>query len=111
MIGSCSIIIRKPYGAEGATLGIRAAWAMFTNASIDIKLLLMGDGVYSVLGKEGYVKNLYARFIGEGGEVYALKEDMEARGVEENMLPEGTKIVEASDVFDLIDETESVLTF
>lgn len=111
MLGSCSIIIRKPLGSEPATLGIRAAWAMFTNASIEIKLLLMGDGVYSVLGKSGYVPGLFSRFISEGGEVYAIKEELEAKDIGQDMLPEGVQVVAADDVNDLIEETESVMTF
>lgn len=111
MIGSCSIIIRKPLANEAATLGIRAAWAMFTNASIEIKLILMADGVYSILGKAGYAKKLFARFLDEGGEVYAIQEDLEARGINSALLPEGVTILEGDKVFALLEETESVMTF
>lgn len=111
MISSCSVIIRKPLGKEEATLGIRAAWAMFTNAGIDANVILLGDGVYSVLGKAGYIKNLFTRFLGEGGKVYAVKEDLDHRGVDASLLPEGVIVTSASDVPGLIDEGASVMTF
>lgn len=111
MISSCSVIIRKPLGQESATLGIRAAWAMLTNASLDITVLLMGDGVYSVLGKSGYIKQMFTRFLGEEGKVCAVKEDLEARGLSVSDLPDGVEEIAASEVFDLLDESDSVMTF
>lgn len=111
MLDSCSIIIRKPLGHEAATLGVRAAWAMLTNASLDIKVILLGDGVYSPLGKSGYVKDMFERFLGEDGEVYAVKEDLEARYVPEDSLPDGVKVIPASEVSELVNDTDSVMTF
>lgn len=111
MISSASIIIRKPYGQEPATLGIRAAWAMLTNGGIDIKIILMGEGVYAVLGKTGYIKTMFERFIGEEGEVYAVKEDLEERGISTSDLLDGIEVVERSAVAGLIEDTESVVTF
>ena len=105
-------MLNEQYWAnEVATLGIRAAWAMFTNANIEVKLILMSDGVYSILGKAGYVSNLFKRFLKEGGEVYALREDLDARGIDDASLPEGVTILEGDKVFDLLEETESVMTF
>lgn len=111
MISSCSVIIRKSLGQEPATLGIRAAWAMLSNADIEVKIILMGDGVYSVLGKSGYMKRLYERFLGEEGEAYAIKEDLEARGLDADALPAGTSVVAASEISALIGDTDSVMTF
>ena len=111
MLDSCSIIIRKPLGHEYATLGIRAAWAMLTNASLDIKVLVMGDGVYSLLAKTGYVKDMFERFIAEEGEVYAIKEDLAARGLDEGSLPDGVELIDAGDVSELVMNTDSVMTF
>ena len=111
MLSSCGIIIRKPLGNEAATLGIRAAWAMFTNASIEIKLILMSDGVYSILGKTGYVKNLFEKFLNEGGEIYAVREDLEARGINPAQLPGDVNVVAGEEIYDLLEDTESVMTF
>lgn len=111
MISSCSILVRKSFGQEPATLGIRAAWAMLTNGGIDIKIILMGDGIYSLLGKTGYIKAMYDRFLGEEGEVYAIKEDLEARGIDASTLPKGIEVVEKSAVADLIDDTDSIMSF
>ncbi|MDL2267269.1 DsrE family protein [Desulfovibrio sp. OttesenSCG-928-G15] len=110
MISSCTVLIRKPLGKEEATLGIRSAWAMFSSAGMDVKIILLGDGIYSVLGKSGYVKNLFARFLGEEGEIHAVKEDMEQRGIEESMLPDGITVTPAADIPEVLGEG-SVLTF
>lgn len=111
MISSCSIIVRKPLGIEESTLAIRAGWAMMNNGGIEIKMIIMGDGLYSLLGTKGYIKDMYARFLGEDAEVYLIEEDMEARGLTEDMFPDGCEVISQSEVADLIDETESVMTF
>lgn len=111
MISSCSVIIRKPMGAEAATLGVRAAWAMFTNASLDVSIILMGDGVYSALGKDGYIKQMYERFIGQDGNVYAVQEDLQARGVDAKTLPQGVSVIPASQVSGLVEDSDSIMTF
>ena len=111
MISSCSIIIRKPFGQEPATLGIRAAWAMLTNGGLEIKIILLGDGIYSVLGKTGYVKSMYERFLGEEGEVYAVQEDLEARGIDEDDLPDGVEVVASAKIAGIVGDTDSVMTF
>lgn len=111
MLDSCSIIIRKPLGHEYATLGIRAAWAMLTGGGLEIKIILLGDGVYSVLAKEGYVKDMFERFMAEDGEVYAVKQDLAERGLYEASLPDGIELVEAAAVSEIILDTDSVMTF
>lgn len=111
MLDSCSVIIRKPLGHEYATLGVRAAWAMLTNGSLEVKIILMGDGVYSLLAKDGYVKDMFKRFMGEDGEVYAVKEDLAERGLDEDALPEGIELIEASAVSEIVLDTDSVMTF
>ncbi len=111
MISSCSIIVRKPLGQEAATLGIRAAWAMMANSGMDVSVILMGDGIYSVLGKSGYIRDLYRKFLDENGAVYAVTEDMEARGIEAGQLPEGIEPLAASGVYGIVEATDSVMTF
>ena len=111
MITSCSVIIRKGLGQEPATLGVRAAWAMLSNADIEVKIILLGDGVYSVLGKSGYLKKMFERFLGEEGEAYAIREDLEARGLDEDSLPSGTTVIAAAEVSEIIGGTDSVMTF
>ncbi len=111
MISSCSVIVRKPLGQEPSTLGIRAAWAMMANSGIEVSVILMGDGIYSVLGKSGYIRDLYRKFLDENGTVYAVTEDMEARGIEADQLPEGIEPLAAADVYGIVDDTDSIMTF
>lgn len=111
MISSCSILIRKGPAQEPAVLGVRAAWAMFGSGGIDVKIILMADGIYSVLGRNDYLATMYARFIGEVGKVYAVEEDMNARGIKPASLPEGIVVTPAAGVAALIDDADSVMTF
>ncbi len=111
MINSCSILIRKPLGQEQSTLGIRAAWAMLSNADIDTRIIAMGDGIYSLLGKSGYIKELYGKFLAEDGKVYVVKEDMEQRGLDQDSLPENVEVIPASGVYEILEDTESVMSF
>jgi sulfur relay protein TusB/DsrH len=111
MISSCSIIIRKPLGQEPAVLGVRAAWAMLTNGGIDVRIILLGEGVYSLLGKTGYLRSMYERFLGEEGEVFAAREDLEARGIDPKDLPAGVEVVPSAELADIVDKTRSVMTF
>ncbi len=111
MISSCSIIVRKPLGIEPSTLAIRAGWAMLTNGGLDIKMIVMGDGLYSLLGKTGYIKDMYVRYLGEDGEVYLVEEDMKERGLTEDMFPDGVEVISQDEVAGIIDETDSVMTF
>lgn len=108
MLGSCSILIRKAPAQEEAILGFRAAWAMFSNANLDMKIFLMGDGVYSAFLK-GYAHSLLQRFIEADGEAYAIEEDVKARGIES--MPEGVRVIPAADVPGLLEDTESIMSF
>lgn len=111
MLDSCSIIIRKPLGHEYAALGIRAAWAMLTNAGLEIKVILLGDGVYSALAKDGYVKDMFERFMGEDGAVYAVKEDLTERGLAKDNLPGGIEVIAALEVSEIVMDTDAIMTF
>lgn len=111
MLDSCSIIIRKPPGHEYVTLGARAAWAMLTSGGLAVKVVLIGDGVYSALAKDGYVKSLFDRFMEEDGEIYAVKEDLAERGLGNSSIPNGIELIGSSDISEIVLDADSVMTF
>lgn len=111
MLGSCSIIIRKAPGREEATLGVRAAWAMLTNAGLEVSLVFMGDGVYSAFAGPGYLRGLLERFCAESDTAFVVREDLEERGLDVASLPEGVRLTSAAEVGDMVQDTESILTF
>lgn len=111
MLDSCSVIIRKALGSEQAVLGVRAAWAMMGNGGLEVKVLLMGEGVYSALGRGGYVRGMFERFIAEDGKVYAISEDLAERGISEGSLPSGVELVPAAEVSELVLDSGAVMTF
>ena len=111
MISSCAVIIRKPYAQEEATLGIRAAWAMHSAGGVDVTLILMGDGVFSVLGKSGYIPSLYEQFISQDGAVYAVKEDLASRNVDEALLPSNIAVLPAAEVSALVQDLDAIMSF
>lgn len=111
MISSCAVIIRKPYAREEVTLGIRAAWAMHSAGGVDVTVILMGDGVFGILGKVGYVPGLFGQFMEQEGPVYAVREDMAARSVDEARLPPGVTALPASGVAALVAEVDAIMTF
>lgn len=111
MLDSCTIVIRKPLGHEYAVLGVRAAWAMLSNGGLEIRIVLLGDGVYSGLAKEGYIKNMLERFIEEDGAVYAVEEDLAERGLDAANLPQGVQVIASADVSELALDADSVMTF
>ena len=111
MISSCAVIIRKPYAREEATLGIRAAWAMHSAGGVEVTLILMGDGVFSLLGKSGYIPNLYEQFMADEGAVYAIQEDLAVRSVDEAALPKSVTVLPASGVSALVRDVDAVMSF
>jgi len=110
MINSSVVLIRKACGHEYALLGMRAAWAMLA-AGLEAKVLLMGEGVYSVLGKGGYLNELCARFLEQGGAIYAVREDLANAGLDEKSLPPGMSVIPASKLPQLAQEADSIMTF
>lgn len=110
MIGSICVIVRHPKGNELSTLGIRTAWATLVGA-MDSKLLYVEDGVYNLLPHPGYNTAMLKDYIGEGGPVYALKSDVEARGLDPGEFVEGVELISAEEVAELIAETEANTIF
>ena len=110
MINSCVVLIRKPCGHEHALLGVRASWAMLA-AGLEVTVLIMGQGIFSVFGENGYLSDLYVRFLEQGGLVYAVLEDLEEAGMDVKSLPFDIAVIPASEVPPLVQKTTSVMTF
>ena len=110
MISSCVVLIRKPCGHEHALLGMRAAWAMLA-AGLEATVLVMGEGVYSIFGKDGYLSDVYQRFLEQGGPVYAVREDLENAGLDEASLPPGVAAIPVAEVPPLVQKAAAVMTF
>ncbi len=110
MIDSCVVLIRKASGHEHSLLGMRAAWSMFA-ADLEVTVLLMDEGVYSVFGRNTYLNELYTRFLGQGGRVRAVREDLDSRGLDEKSLPPGVAVIPVSEVAPLVREAASTMVF
>ena len=110
MIGTICVIVQHPKGNELSTLGIRTAWATLVGA-LDTKLLYLGDGVYNLLPHPGYNTAMLQDYINEGGAVYALKRDVEERGLNPEEFVEGVELISETEVAELIAETEANTIF
>jgi len=110
MISSICVIVRHPKGNELSTLGIRTAWATLVGA-LDAKLVYVGDGVYNLLPHPGYNTTMLKDYINEGGPVYALKSDVEARGLDPDDFVDGVELISEEEVAELVAETEANTIF
>ncbi len=111
------IITKPPYGLEEAFAGFRMALAMGVNG-MKTSVLLMEEGVYNAVGMQkadllkmpsniDAAKELYDF----DTPIYVVKEDLVERGVTEERLFEGLKVVNASKVKELLAEHDVVTTF
>jgi len=110
MINSACFVVAKPSGVEQSALGIRTAWACHQNG-FESKILYAEEGVWCLTGNPGYVTSLLNDFIEQEGEVYALKEDLERRGLTEDDLIDGVEIIAAADVAGMCEDCETVNYF
>ena len=110
MIDSTCVIVRRPPGEETSFLGIRTAYATLMSA-IETKTLFMEDGIYNLLSDKGYHAEMLKEIIGAEGELYCVRESIETRGLSEEDLVKGVKMVSEEDVARLVDECEAVAVF
>ena len=111
MLKSINVVIRKGPSLEQATLGVRAAWAMLTEGGYDVNIIFMGDGVYSLLPRPGYLSGLLSRFIAEEGKVYALSDSVDERGLDmHNVLP-GVDLVTEKNVPALMAGVQAITVY
>lgn len=103
---------RPPYGTVFQTEGWRAAVGAI--AGIDehnVTILMQGDGVYYSLKNADRKENLgYEETLKKAGtKVYAVKEDLEARGILNNEIAEDISVIPASDIKRLYEESDFAL--
>ena len=111
MLQSMNVVVRKAPGEEAAVLGLRAAWAVMSSGGLETQLVYMEDGVFNLLGVPGYIGELLGRFIEEGGEVSALRDSIDERGLSEKDFIKGVKIVDKGDVADMVQDADATATF
>ena len=110
MIGSICIIVRKPKGEERSTLAIRTAWATHAGA-FDTKLLFIDDGVYNLLSHPGYNTEMLKAFLKEGGQAFAVSNDLQGRGLSADQILEGAQVIREEDVQEIIRDSDTSSLF
>ncbi|MEM3038786.1 MAG: DsrE family protein [Thermoplasmata archaeon] len=118
MANSILVLITKPpYGLEEAFAGLRLALAFAVNG-MKTTVLFIGDGVYNVVKdqKSDAIRmpsNIDATkdLFDFDAATFVIREDIAARGISDNRLFEGPKVIDASEVKKLIMEHDVVTTF
>jgi tRNA 2-thiouridine synthesizing protein C len=111
------LITRPPYGLEEAFAGLRLALAMAVNG-MKTSVIMTEDGVYNSVSSQNSDavkmpsnKEATVELYDFDVPVYVVKEDLEARGIQESALFEGLKVVAAADIKRLVEEHDVVTTF
>jgi len=110
MIDSICIIVKRPPGEEKSTLGLRASYATLMSA-IDTKLLFIEEGVYGLLKNTGYNAEMLRDFIKEDGEVYCTQGSLDDKGLGQDDIVSGVRIIPEKEVAEIIEESNSVAMF
>ena len=111
MLSTINVVLRQAPGQEASVLGIRAAYAMLTAGGFDVRLLCLGDGVYNLLGLPGYPGELVRRFAAEGGTLHAHDEALSGRGIAAEALEDGTEVLGAAELADLVADAEATTAY
>jgi sulfur relay (sulfurtransferase) DsrF/TusC family protein len=111
------IVTKPPYGLEDAFAGLRLALAMGVNG-MKVSVVEVEDGVYNAVagqkpGAVGMPSNVDATTELYDFEisVYAVKEDLEERGIADTSLVEGVKTIGKGDLKALLAEHDVTTTF
>ncbi len=111
MLSTINVVLRQAPGQEPSVLGIRAAYAMLTAGGFDVRLLCLGDGVYNLAGVPGYIGDLVGRFAAEGGTLHALDAALASRGLTPEALADGTEVIDAAAMADLVADAEATTAY
>jgi len=118
MANSALVLITKaPYGLEEAFAGLRLALAMSVNG-MKTTVVMIEDGAYNAVKDQkpetvkmpsniDATKDLYDFDV----QALVVKEDLEARGIGEDRIFDGLKLIPATDLRKLVADHDIVLTF
>jgi sulfur relay (sulfurtransferase) DsrF/TusC family protein len=110
MIDSICVVVKSPPGDERATLGIRTSYATLMS-SMETKMFFMDEGVYNLLENPGYNTATLKEVIREDGEVYCTREGLKTRGLPEDALLQGVRVIPENEVAGIIEACRSVAVF
>lgn len=110
MLNSICCVVAKPLGVEQGTLGIRTAWACHENG-FEAVLVYAEEGVWCAVGNPGYHTSLLRDLLAADGRVYAVREDLERRGIAPESLLEGVEVIAASELAGICEDIETVNYF
>jgi len=101
--------MRPPFGTVFYTEGWRAA--VGATAGIDeheVTILMLGDGVYYSLKNVDRAENLgYEQTLQKAGvKYYAVKEDLDARGISDNELADDITVIPRTEAYKLYEEAD-----
>ena len=111
------LITRPPYGLEDAFAGLRLALAMAVNG-MSVSVVMVEDGVYNAVAgqkpeavsmpsnKEATIE-LYDFDV----PVFVVREDLAERGLSEDSMFEGLKVIERSALKEMVSKNDVVTTF
>ena len=110
------ILNDAPYGIERVYNGLRLAGAL-ARKGVPLRLFLMGDAAVAAKSgqrvPQGYynVQSMVAAVVRHGGEVAVCGTCLEARGIGETELMEGTRRSTLEELTTWVVEADKVLTF
>jgi uncharacterized protein involved in oxidation of intracellular sulfur len=111
------ILNDPPYGSERAYNGLRLAGALARHEDLEVKVFLMGDAAACAKAGQrvpsGYynVQSLLAGVTGKGAVVGVCGTCMDARGITEPELSEGTRRSTLDELAKWTIEADKVLVF
>jgi len=112
------ILNDPPYGTERTYNGLRLAKNLFKkNESVEVTIFLMGDAVFAAKAGQqtpnGYynLERMLKALIANGGKLLLCGSCMDARGIQEQELLEGSRRSTLDEVTELTLVTEKLLVF
>jgi len=117
-MGSICIVLRRPpYGTVDASEAIRHSLGGITE-DMSVKLILVDGGVNTAKKGQNTESTEYLNMesgiidcIDMGADVYADKASMEEEHLESNDLAEGVRIVNSSEIADMISNSDTTMIF
>ena len=108
---------RPPYGLEDAFAGLRLALAMAVNG-MSVSVVMAEDGVYNAVAKQDSKavsmpsnKEATIELYDFEVPVFVVREDLADRGLSEDSVFEGLKVLERSALKEMVSKNDVVTTF